>query len=213
MLNIQLFECNMLQENCYVVSDDSCEAVVIDCGAYYDAERQAITNYIDRQGLHPVHLLCTHGHFDHCFGNDTIWSNYGLLPEVAADDEWLMDLKKQMRDMLGTDYQRPVPPIGRKLKEGDIITFGSHQLTVLPTPGHTPGGVTFYCAEEKVAFTGDTLFRGSVGRTDFDRGSWTQLKHSLGTVIAKLPADTTLYCGHGPQTTVGDELRLNPYLG
>ena len=212
MLTIQQFVCNMLQENCYVVNDDTLEAVVIDCGAFYDDERQAIIDYLETHHLKPVHLLCTHGHFDHCFGNDTIFHNYGLKPEVAAEDEWLMDLKWQMRQMTGSDYRHPVPPIGQLLKGGDTIAFGNHQLVVLPTPGHTPGGVTFYCAEEKVAFTGDTLFYGSVGRTDFDRSSWSQLQKSLSGVIAKLPADTTLYCGHGPQTTVGDELRHNPYL-
>ena len=114
--------------------------------------------------------------------------------------------------MIGIDYQREVPPTGHLLKAGEIITFGTHQFTVLSTPGHTPGGVCFYCEAEKVVFTGDTLFRMSVGRTDFDRGSWEQLMKSLTTVIAHLPADTTAYCGHGPQTTIGDEFRYNPYL-
>ncbi len=212
MLQIKNFVCNTLQENSYVVSDETSEAVIIDCGAYFDDERKAIVNYILERNLKPTHLLCTHGHFDHCFGNDTIWHEYGLKPEVMAEDEWLMDIKSQMKSMMGIDYQREVPPTGHLLKAGEIITFGTHQFTVLSTPGHTPGGVCFYCEAEKVVFTGDTLFRMSVGRTDFDRGSWEQLMKSLTTVIAHLPADTTAYCGHGPQTTIGDELRYNPYL-
>ena len=212
MLSIRPFVCNMLQENCFIVSDETAEAVIIDCGAYFTDERQAIVSYIRDNHLKPIHLLCTHGHFDHCFGNDTIWREFGLKPEVSQADEWLMDISHQMKDMMGVDYPNEVPPLGRFLQDNDTITFGSHQLNVLLTPGHTPGGVCFYCKEEKVVFTGDTLFHQSVGRTDFDRGSWEQLMNSLTTVIAILPADTTVYCGHGPQTTIGTELRINPYL-
>lgn len=213
MLEIKTFCCNMLQENTYVVSDDSGECVIIDCGAYDDAERQAIVRYVNEERLKPVHLLCTHGHLDHCFGNDTIYDAFGLQPELHANDEFLAkDLAQQAADFFGLPYDHPTPPIGRFLAKGDVITFGTHQLEVLHTPGHTPGGVCFYCQEEQVVFTGDTLFRMSVGRTDFERGSWEALLNSLRTVISQLPDDTTVYCGHGPQTTIGEEKRMNPYL-
>ena len=202
----------MLQENTYVVSDDTHEAVVIDCGALYDEERQAIVNYIDSQQLKPVHLLCTHGHFDHNFGNDTIWHTYGLKPEVAAADEKLMDLKTQVEQMIGTGYQNDVPPIGRLLTTDDIISFGTHRLTILPTPGHTPGSVSFYCREEGIVFTGDTLFRMSIGRTDFPEGSWKEMDESLHNVVARLPQETTVLPGHGPKTSIADETTYNPYL-
>ena len=212
MLNIKRFEVNMLQENCYIVSDESREAVVIDCGAYYDDERQAIADYILQQQLKVTHLVATHGHFDHNFGNDTIFSTCGVKPEVSDRDAALMDLKSQARDMLGITYDRDVPPIGRLLGTDDVITFGTHRLTLIPTPGHTPGSVTFYCEAEHVAFTGDTLFRMSIGRTDFPGGSWPQMAESLQR-LAALPADTTVYPGHGPVTTIGDERRYNPYIG
>lgn len=210
-LEIKGFVCNMLQENCFVVSDETDEAVVIDCGAYFEDEREAIVKYIRDKRLKVKHLLCTHGHFDHCFGNDTIWREFGVEPEVSAQDEWLMDIGSQMKQMMGVDYQREVPPTGRLLNGGDIITFGHHQLKVIETPGHTPGGICFYCEEGNVLFTGDTLFHQSIGRTDFERGSYNQLMESLKTV-ASLPEDTIIYCGHGPQTTIGTELRCNPYL-
>jgi glyoxylase-like metal-dependent hydrolase (beta-lactamase superfamily II) len=213
MINIKTFSCNMLQENTYVVSDETLQAVVIDYGAFYPEERQAIVDYLRNNQLRPVHLLCTHGHLDHCFGNDTIYDAFGLKPELHAEDEFLAaDLTKQAADMFGMPYNRPTPPIGRFLSDGDRISFGSHELRVLHTPGHTPGGVSFYCEAEKVLFTGDTLFRMSVGRTDFERSSWQQLLSSLRHVISPLPDDTTVYCGHGPKTTVGDERKANPYL-
>ena len=202
----------MLQENAYVVSDESSEAVVIDCGALYDVERNAIIRYIKDNELKPVHLLCTHGHFDHVIGNDTITREFGLKPEVAAEDEHLMDLKKQLKDMMGMDYDNEVPPTGRLLTADDAISFGTHSITILPTPGHTPGSVTFYLETEQVAFTGDTLFKMSIGRTDFEGGSWADMTNSLINVLAKLPANTKVYPGHGEPTTIGDELRYNPYM-
>lgn len=202
----------MLQENCYVVSDDSGECVIIDCGAYYDSERMAIVNYVNNNKLKPRHLLCTHGHFDHIFGCDTIYEQFGLKPEIHPDDESIYrDIDRQCRMMLGGGYHRTLPPTER-LADGDIITFGTHRLQVLHTPGHSPGCVFFYCKEERVAFSGDTLFRMSVGRTDLEMGSWTDMMKSLQTVVAHLPEDTVVYPGHGPRTVIGDELAMNPYL-
>ena len=212
MIQVQRFVCSMLQENTYIVSDETSEAVIIDCGAYFDDERNAIVKYLKEQQLKPVHLIATHGHFDHNFGNDTIWREYGLKPEVAAEDEALMDLRTQAKNMFGMDYEREVPPIGRLLTNDDVITFGTHRLIIIPTPGHSRGSVTFYCKEEHTAFTGDTLFRMSIGRTDFEGGSWEQMQHSLKQVLGKLPADTLVYSGHGEPTTIGDEIRYNPYM-
>jgi glyoxylase-like metal-dependent hydrolase (beta-lactamase superfamily II) len=212
MIEVKRFVCNMLQENTYVVSDGGGKAAVIDCGALYEEERAAVTAYIRQRGLEVVHLLCTHGHFDHNFGNDTIWDTFHLKPEVAAEDEGLMEMKRQVSDMVGIDYWRPVPPVGHLLRDGERLSIGTLQLEVLPTPGHTPGSVTFYSEAEGVAFTGDTLFRLSIGRTDFEGGSWTDMSNSLRNVLGKLPAHTKVYPGHGEPTTIGDELRYNPYM-
>lgn len=213
MLNVKTFSCNMLQENTYILGDDTKECVIIDCGAFYDAERKAIVQYIRDNGLRPVRLLCTHGHLDHCFGCDTIQGAFGLLPEIHSADEFLVrDLSKQAADFFGMPYDHPTPPVGHFFAHGEKITFGNHQLEVLPTPGHTPGGVSFYCADEKLLFTGDTLFRMSVGRTDFERSSWADLLLSLRNVLSNLPDDITVYPGHGPKTTIGEEKRMNPYM-
>ncbi|MDE6012145.1 MAG: MBL fold metallo-hydrolase [Prevotella sp.] len=214
MTDIKVFQVNPLQENCYVVSDETKECVIVDCGAYYDTERETILNYLHSQQLKPIHLICTHGHFDHAFGNDTIYMEYGLKPEIHADDAHLIaDLAQQCEQMgMGLDYNRTSPPIGKLLADGDFITFGTHRLQVIHTPGHSKGCVCFYCAEEKFIFTGDTLFRMSVGRTDFPGGSWSQLAQSLTRKIALLPPDTVAYPGHGPHTLIADEVRMNPYF-
>lgn len=213
MMNIRTFVCNMLQENCYIVSDDSGEAVVIDCGAFFEHERQAIVAFLREQRLTLRHVLCTHGHFDHVFGNDTLFAEFGLRPEIHADDLFLVrDIAQQYRDLTGMGYSHPTPLIGTLLADGATIVFGNHRLSVIHTPGHSPGGVVFHCPEEHVVFTGDTLFRMSVGRTDLSGGSWEQLMQSLRQRVALLPADTTVYPGHGPITTIADEQQFNPYL-
>ena len=110
------------------------------------------------------------------------------------------------------DYADYIPPVGKYLSETDVISFGSHTLEIIHTPGHTPGGIVFHCKEEKVAFTGDTLFNMSVGRTDFPGGSWMQLMDSLKRMKDRLAPETVLYSGHGNQTTMEYEMKWNPYL-
>lgn len=213
MIKVQRFVCNMFQENTYVVSDESGEAVIIDCGAYYDAERRALMQYIDKEQLRPTHLLATHAHIDHNIGNDLIFSLYGLKPELSHADERLMGMLDMQANVLcGITLDRELPPVGRYLSEADTITFGSHTLSLIATPGHSPGGVFYYCEAEGVTFSGDTLFQHSVGRTDFWGGNQEQLMESLARITKLLPHSTTVYPGHGPATTIGEEIKHNPYL-
>ena len=213
MLTVKRFMCNMLQENCYIVSDETKECVVIDCGAAYQEERGAISHYIKNEGLKPVHLLATHGHLDHNFGNVRLFHAYGLKVEICGEDQQLVEqLPEQAKNLFGMTISEECPQVGRLLKDGDEITFGSHTLCVLHTPGHSHGSCLYYCAEEKTVFTGDTLFRMSIGRTDFAEGSWAEMEQSLKNVVAKLPKETTVLAGHGPQSTIADELQYNPYL-
>lgn len=213
MFNVKRFMCNPLQENCYVVSDESGQCVIIDCGAFYEEEHDAIGTYIRQQQLTPVHLLATHGHLDHNFGNDTIYRQYGLAVEICAEDQCLVEsLQEQAASLFGIRIADTQAPTGRLLTDGDVVTFGHHALQVLLTPGHTHGSCLFYCPEEHTVFTGDTLFRMSIGRTDFAEGSWPEMERSLRTVVRPLPHDTIIHSGHGPQSTMADELHFNPYL-
>ena len=211
MINIKTYICNSLQENCYIVSDESNEAVVIDCGALYDDERRAITDYIDRKKLHIRHVLCTHAHFDHCFGLATLWHHYNVKPTLPLLDKPFSDIDSQMVLLLGTHYHDEQPPVGSFYSDGDTFNFGTHQLTAMATPGHSPGSSCLYCADENVLFSGDTLFRMSIGRTDLHGGNWADMQKSL-SVLATMPAETKVMPGHGPTTTIADELKFNPYL-
>lgn len=212
MLNIQRFVCNMIQENCYVVSDDTKECVIVDCGAFYPEERKAIVDYIRNNKLVPKHLIATHGHIDHNFGNNTMFDEFGIKPEVHADDEYLMDkLAAQAQAMAGVTLDYDMPPVGKYLDKDDTIMFGNHTFTIIETPGHTRGSVFYYCADESIAFSGDTLFHFSIGRTDFEGGSKFQIIQSL-RMISQLPDKTIILSGHGEKTTMGIELAGNPYL-
>lgn len=196
-----------------MVSDETNEAVVIDCGAFYPEERTAIVKYLRNGDLVPKRLIATHGHVDHNFGNDTIFAAFGLRPEVHQKDAQLMaSLPEQAMAFCKYRMEGDIPQVGNFFCDGDTICFGKHELCVLPTPGHTPGSVFFLCEEEGVAFSGDTLFRMSIGCTDLGQGSYADIVASLQGLKHRLDGKTVVLPGHGPQTTMGEEIAANPYL-
>ena len=141
-----------------------------------------------------------------------MFEEFGLQPEVHADEAQLMDtLPEQAESFCNITLDYEMPAVGRFLSANDKICFGSHTFTILETPGHTPGSVFYYCKEENVAFSGDTLFHNSVGRTDIPGGSMFLLIQSL-RAISQLPDETQILPGHGDYTTMGKEQTSNPYL-
>lgn len=213
MLNIQRFVCNMFQENCYVASDKTKECVIIDCGAFYEEEKRAIIDYINNNKLIPKHLISTHAHIDHNFGNNAIYTAFGLKPEVCIDDKILMGkLKEQAYAFIGLNYDENIPDVKNYFTDKDTISFGTHKFNILKTPGHTPGSVLFYCANESIAFSGATLFKLSIGRTDFEFGSYEDIIRSLKNIAIQLPAQTAILPGHGEKTTLKEEITYNPYF-
>lgn len=212
MFKVQRFECNMLQENCYVVSDETRECVIIDCGAFYPEEKKEILEYIRDNNLTPKHLLATHGHLDHNFGNQFILDEFGLKVEIhRVDEDFITHSEEQAEKFFGLMSFGRLPEVGRLLTGNDTIHFGNHRFSIIETPGHSRGGVFYYCKEENVCFSGDSLFRGSIGRTDLNGGSMFMLIQSLRS-ISQLPDDTIVLPGHGPQTTIGTEVATNPFL-
>ena len=195
------------------MSDDSKECVIIDPCAYYDRERANILNYIHNEHLRPVRCLLTHAHFDHLLALDLIFDNFGLLPEIHQDDEPLMHrVRGRINEVFGEkNYTREIPMPQHWLHNDDIVSFGSHHLSVIHTPGHSPGSVVYYCEEEHLAFTGDTLFCGNIGRTDLFCGDAISYKKSL-LKLMELPDETTIQSGHTKKTTIGRERLKNPYI-
>ena len=210
---IKTFPVNPLNENCYVVSDETREAVIIDCGAYYDEEKAAIAQYIREHELKPVAHLLTHAHFDHSWGADYICELYGLQPRCPQLDRPLFDnVEDQVRQILNYSIPCATTPAGEDITADTVIRFGNHHFTVIPCPGHTPGGVCFYCEAEHALFSGDSLFQLSIGRTDFPGGNHWDLINALKSLLKSLPDNVVVYPGHGPKTTVAYERQHNPYL-
>ena len=213
MLNIKRIVCNPFQENCYILSDDTKVSVIIDCGAYYATEREEIVTYIRDNGLKVKHLLATHAHIDHNFGNNTIFEFFDCKPEIHYDDAALMEsLPMQNILFFNSKLDYSLPSVGSFFTDNDVISFGKYELKIIHTPGHSPGSVVFYCEEEKIAFSGDTLFKMSIGRTDLEGGSYEDIIRSINELIQTLPYDTKIYPGHGPDTTIGFEAINNPYI-
>lgn len=212
-MNIKTFEVNPLGENCYVVSDETKEAVIIDCGCSTESEWSDIKKHIASNDLQVKHLLNTHLHFDHVWGNAFAYRDLALRPEANYEDLRIYErMDEQIRSVIGISIPHPpMPPLGTSLLDGSEITFGKTTLKVLTTPGHSRGSVCFYAEKDAVLFSGDTLFCGSCGRTDLEGGSYLDILRSLQKLTA-LPDSTKVLCGHGPSTTIGREKQFNPYL-
>lgn len=212
-MTIKTFEVNPLCENCYVVSDETKQCVIIDCGCSDEYEWEEIKKYIDAEGLQVKHLLNTHLHFDHIWGNTFVHRDLGLCPEANYEDLTIYEnMDEQIRSVVGVGIPHPpLPPLGTSLLDGSEVTFGNTTLKVLSTPGHSRGSICFYAEKDQVLFSGDTLFCGSCGRTDLEGGSYHDIMLSLQK-LSTLPDSTKVFCGHGPSTTIEREKRYNLYM-
>lgn len=212
-MKVKTFVCNMLHENCYVIYDEtSRETAVIDPGMYWNEEKRQFDAFIRENGLYVKYMLCTHLHFDHIFGCNFIEETYGVkLSANLLDSAWVNNFT-QSAGRFGIPVNDTPRPISHPLHEGDTFTLGNEELRCLATPGHSEGGMCFYVPNSALLFSGDTLFQGSIGRTDFEGGSYGQLIRSIQTQLLTLPSNTIVHPGHGERTTIGDEAQYNPYI-
>jgi glyoxylase-like metal-dependent hydrolase (beta-lactamase superfamily II) len=211
MMHVKMLTLGALGTNCFVAwYEETKEAVVIDPGFSTESEgKKTVLHTIETNKLHVKYIINTHGHADHTSGN-------GVVKKATAAPILIHELDAPLLGESGKDwasmfgYQIISPPADKTLKEGDTIHFGKQALTVLHTPGHTPGGISL--VGNDCVFVGDTLFQGSIGRTDFLGGSYSALIKSIKEKLATLPDNFTVYTGHGPTTTIGAEKRNNPFL-
>lgn len=202
----------MFPVNCYVVWDETYEDVVIDPGCYYEEEKQALKTFILSNKLTVKHLLNTHLHLDHIFGNPFMLKEFGLKAEACQIDEfWLENAAKQSR-MFGFELKEEPVPLGKYLHDGDIISFGNTQLEAIHVPGHSPGSLVFYSKGDNCMFSGDVLFQGSIGRADLAGGNFDDLREHICSRLFVLPNETIVYPGHGAPTTIGIEKVENPFF-
>ncbi|MBQ7180555.1 MAG: MBL fold metallo-hydrolase [Bacteroidaceae bacterium] len=210
-MNIKRFQVNPIEENTYIIWDaPTREAAVVDCGAWTKDDRQAIADFISNEGLQLRMALQTHSHFDHIFGAPWLNEQYGLRPRMHALEEAIYYAMPDMVRKFGIRMSDPLPRPDEFLTNGECIMLGYTEIRIQHTPGHTPGGVCFHIPADDLLLTGDTLFRGSVGRTDLPGGNMGQLVASLHRLLT-LSAETTVLPGHGPETTIGYEAQYNPF--
>lgn len=202
---------NPIQENTYVVWDDTKECIVIDAGNSSPREDAALDNFIAERGLKPVLAANTHGHFDHTMGVEHLRQRYGIPFALSGKDRFLLENAAMSGSVFGVKVGA-MPPIDRDLDNETEIRFGQTTLRILRTPGHTPGHVAFYEPQSKSLFTGDTLFRESIGRTDLPGGDYSWIMRSILDVILPLGDEVQVYPGHGPETTLGHESLYNPFI-
>jgi len=210
MLQIHSFVFNAFQENTYVLYDETKECVIIDPGCYDRDEQKELTDFIERNDLHVKAVLNTHGHIDHVLGNDFVKEKFNTKLYIHAIDEPVLKSVKAYAGNYGfPQYRETLPDLF--LKEGEIFSVGNQHLKILFVPGHSPGHIAFYSAENKVVIGGDVLFRGSIGRTDLPGGNFDTLIKSIHQQFFTLPEDVVVYPGHGPETKIGFEKKTNPY--
>ncbi len=211
MIKIEKFVVNPLGENSFVLSDETGDAIFIDPGFYFDEEHREIKDYIHSNNFTPVKIVNTHCHFDHIMGVEFIRNEYGIPFYAHSEDSFWVEKVATQSKMYGFEMNS-VEPVDKFLVEKEKVKFGNSQLEVIHIPGHSPGHVVLYSKNDNFLVAGDVLFHGSIGRTDLPGGDYNTLISNIKSKLFLLPDDTKVYCGHGPETTIGFEKNNNPFL-
>jgi glyoxylase-like metal-dependent hydrolase (beta-lactamase superfamily II) len=206
-LTVDKIEVGLLATNCYLVGDsETRETFIVDPGA----DVEILLDRISAAGWEITAVVLTHAHFDHVLAAGEIVNELGVPLLASAPEAIVLTHAPDVaRRWLGVEVPPPPAP-DRILTSGDTLTVGTATFRVADTPGHSPGGITLIGDDR--AFVGDTIFAGSVGRADLPGGDFDQLMASIRDEILTLPDETVLHCGHGPDTTVGEERRTNPFI-
>lgn len=213
-MRVTVFHFNLFDENCYVLHDgEGSDALIIDPGMMSEGEREELRDFVAGQRLTVKGVLLTHCHVDHVAGVAWTAAEYGVPVMCSADDMYLAEqLKEQVRRFHLNIDAKPIT-VNRFLADGETLTLGDETIEVIATPGHSRGSVSFYVPQSALVVTGDTLFAGSLGRTDLEGGDLHTIIRSINDRLLTLPEETLVAPGHGPTTTIGHERRFNPAAG
>jgi hydroxyacylglutathione hydrolase len=211
MISIKKFTVNPFQENSYVLSDETGECLIVDAGFYFLKEIDEVLNYLQTQNIKPVGLINTHCHFDHLMGVDTLRKKFGVPFECHTEDVFWLPLASAQARSFGIAMP-DVSDADHFFTAGQNLNFGNSALQVIHVPGHSPGHVAFYSKEDQFLLAGDILFYKSIGRFDLPGGDYDLLIQSIKDKLLVLPPETTVWCGHGTETSIGFEKLNNPYL-
>jgi glyoxylase-like metal-dependent hydrolase (beta-lactamase superfamily II) len=211
MTTVKTFVFNPFQENTYVIYDETKECVIVDAGCHSKDEQQALVDFIESNELQPKLAINTHGHIDHVLGNAFVKSTFNVDIAGNPEDLPLIQMAPTQALMYGLSID-DVPTIDKNLNEGDVVEFGQTKFKVIHTPGHSMGCICLYNEPEEYIISGDTLFKGSIGRTDLPGGSYEQLIDSIKNKLLPISASVKVYPGHGETSTIGWEKDNNPFL-
>jgi hydroxyacylglutathione hydrolase len=210
-MDVYRFVFNPIEVNTYIIEDASGECAIIDCGCYDKKEFSRLNDMLAGKRLKPSLLLNTHCHLDHIFGDLFMIEKYKIGAQCHNEELYNRKNAVNVASFFGLFMDSPPEPESY-LKDGQVITFGGTSLTVLHVPGHSAGSLAYYSESDKVVFTGDALFSGSIGRTDLPGGNYEILLNSIRKKLFTLPSDTVVYPGHGEPTTIEKETKTNPYF-
>lgn len=210
-MQIAQFTFNPFGENTYVLYDESGQCVIVDPGCYDKEEKEELAAFIDGKNLQPQAIWLTHAHIDHILGNSFLAGKYGLPIVMSEIEVELLNSASVYGEMWGIRVE-PSPAPSIFIREGQSLRFGHTELETLFTPGHSSGSFSFYHRSSGILVAGDVLFDGSIGRTDLPGGDFDTLERSIREKLYVLPDETIVYCGHGPETTIGKEKRTNPFV-
>lgn len=211
MLVIQKWTFNPFQENTYGIHNGEGDAVIVDPGMMHSHECEKVAEWLEKKGEKSKAIWLTHGHIDHVLGGAFLFDRYQLIPRIHPEDLVTWKSSLLASQAYGIPYEEGPEP-KTDLFEGQLLSIGSDKLEVLFLPGHAPGHVAFYSADSNWIVAGDVLFQQSVGRTDLPGGSEEVLRESIEKMYARLPEETTVFAGHGGETTIGEEMRSNPFV-
>lgn len=211
MVSIKRFTFNPVSVNTYVVWDETKQCLLVDVGCCNEEEFNRLELFIKRNELKPVKLINTHGHFDHVWGTKLATGKWGIDFSAHKSAELTINLVSKHSAMFGFD-PIAVAPISSYIEDGDEIPFGDSKLVAYHVPGHSPGSIVYYSADGEFVITGDVLFKGSVGRTDFEYGDSALLISGIKSKVITLPDNTVVYPGHGASSTIIDEKSNNPFI-
>jgi len=211
MLEIRKFIVNPLQENSFVVSDETGKCIFIDPGFYFPEEKNKLKKYISDNNLDPVMIANTHCHFDHIMGVEFLRNEYDIPFLAHPEDAIWVENAVEQGEMFGFRIE-PVNMPDYFLSVNEPLKFGNSVLQIMHIPGHSQGHVVFYSEEDAVLISGDVLFYGSIGRSDLPGGNHLTLISNIKEKLFTLPAGVKVFCGHGPDTTLDRERSSNPFL-
>lgn len=210
-MNIATLQFNPIAENTYIIWDKTGESVIIDAGNCNEKENNALSNFLVEHNLKPVLALNTHGHFDHALGVEYLKQKYNIPFAMSSKDNFLLESASISGDIYGIKVTT-MPTIDIDLETMQEISFGETKLEIIKTPGHCPGHVCIYEPTSKTLFTGDTLFKESIGRTDLPGGDYSWIMRSIIDNLIPLGDDVRIFPGHGPESTIGHETKYNPFV-